>query len=50
MKTPCAVSALLTEYTRPWKLITFAIGMALSVVGALYNLAPDWDVPISFIM
>lgn len=50
MKIPCAVSALLTEYTRPWKLITFAIGMALSVVGALYNLAPDWDVPISFIM
>lgn len=50
MKTPCAVSALVTEYTRPWKLITLAIGMALLIVGAFYNLAPDWDVPISLIM
>jgi len=42
--------SLLTEYTRPWKLLTLLAGVALMVAGALADLAPDWDVPISFIM
>lgn len=39
-----------TEYTRPWKLATLAIGIALLVAGAYYYEAIDWDVPLSFIM
>ena len=39
-----------TEYLRPWKLFTLAAGVALLVIGALADIAPDWDIPISFIM
>ena len=39
-----------TEFRRPWKLATLAAGIALLVVGSFYYEAPDWDVPISFIM
>ncbi len=39
-----------TEYLRPWKLFTLAAGIALLVIGALLELAPDWDIAISFIM
>ena len=39
-----------TEYTRPWKLITLAIGIGLLVLGSFYYEAPDWDIPISLIM
>ncbi len=39
-----------TELLRPWKLATFAIGIGLLVVGSFYYEAPDWDIPISFIM
>lgn len=42
--------AELTEYKRPWKLVTLAMGLALLIVGAFYYQAPDWDIPISFIM
>ena len=42
--------ALLREYRRPWKLVTLAIGITLLIFGAFYYDAPDWDVPISFIM
>ncbi|MBK9616643.1 MAG: hypothetical protein IPO35_14465 [Uliginosibacterium sp.] len=45
-----AFQALLREYRRPWKLVTLAIGIALLIFGAFYYDAPDWDVPISFIM
>ena len=38
------------EYLRPWKLATFAFGVALMIAGAIYTPAPDWDVPISVIM
>ena len=38
------------EYLRPWKLFTLLIGIALLLAGAYYYDAPDWDVPISFIM
>ncbi len=39
-----------TEFLRPWKLATLAIGVGLLIVGAFYYDAPDWDVPISLIM
>ncbi|SMC16451.1 hypothetical protein SAMN02745857_00193 [Andreprevotia lacus DSM 23236] len=41
---------LLIEYRRPWKLVTFAIGLALLLVGVTLTPAPDWDVPVCFIM
>jgi hypothetical protein len=41
---------LLIEYARPWKLLTLLAGVSLMIAGALANLAPDWDVPISLIM
>lgn len=40
----------MSEYLRPWKLVTLAIGIALLVAGAYHFEAPDWDVTISFIM
>ncbi len=39
-----------TELLRPWKLATLAIGIALLVAGSFFYEAPDWDIPISFIM
>jgi len=41
---------LMAEYTRPWKLVTLAIGIALLILGSFYYPAPDWDIPISLIM
>ena len=40
----------LAEYTRPWKIFTLALGIALLIVGSFYYEAPDWDIPISSIM
>jgi hypothetical protein len=40
----------MSEYLRPWKLATLAIGISLLVFGSFYYPAPDWDIPISFIM
>lgn len=40
----------LTEYTRPWKIFTLALGIALLILGSFYYEAPDWDIPISLIM
>ena len=40
----------LAEYRRPWKLATLALGTGLLLAGARFDLAPDWDVPISLIM
>jgi hypothetical protein len=42
--------AHLHEYFRPWKLFTLAVGIALLIIGSFYYGAPDWDIPISFIM
>ncbi|GHT85015.1 hypothetical protein AGMMS49543_15680 [Betaproteobacteria bacterium] len=39
-----------TEYLRPWKLASLACGIALLILGSIYTPAPDWDIPISFIM
>ena len=38
------------EYKRPWKLFTLFIGLGLLIIGSFYYQAPDWDIPISFIM
>lgn len=40
----------ITEYRRPWKLVTLAIGLGLLVAGSFVYHAPDWDIPISVIM
>lgn len=40
----------MSELLRPWKLGTLAIGLALLIAGAIYQVAPDWDIPISLIM
>ena len=40
----------LREYLRPWKLGSLAAGVGLLVLGSIYVPAPDWDIPISFIM
>jgi hypothetical protein len=51
MLTTTALAApALREYLRPWKLMTLACGLALLIAGSFYEEAPDWDVPISFIM
>jgi len=48
--TDLELRAQLAEYTRPWKLMTLAVGIALLIVGSFYYEAPDWDIPISLIM
>jgi hypothetical protein len=49
-KTYSPNMAYLAEYTRPWKLSTLAIGIALLIAGSFFYEAPDWDIPISLIM
>ena len=39
-----------TELLRPWKLAALAVGIGLLVAGSFFYEAPDWDIPISFIM
>jgi hypothetical protein len=38
------------EYLRPWKLFSLSCGIILLILGSIYQPAPDWDIPISFIM
>ena len=45
-----SLTAELIEYQRPWKLVTLSLGIMLLIVGSFYYSAPDWDIPISFIM
>lgn len=40
----------LAELARPWKVLTFSIGVGLLILGSFYFPAPDWDIPISLIM
>ena len=40
----------MSDYLRPWKLFSLACGIALLIAGAYYYEAPDWDVPVSFLM
>jgi hypothetical protein len=44
------IVGFLDEYMRPWKLFSFLCGISLLIVGSYYYQAPDWDIPISFIM
>lgn len=44
------IRRLLDEYKRPWKLFALLIGLALLITGSFFYQAPDWDIPISFIM
>lgn len=44
------MQTLLAEYLRPWKLLSFAAGTLLLLLGADYYDAPDWDAGISLIM
>jgi hypothetical protein len=39
-----------SEFLRPWKLFSLAVGVALLIAGAFYYEFQDWDVPISLIM
>ena len=39
-----------SEYLRPWKLVTLALGIGLLIAGSFYYQAPDWDIPVSLIM
>lgn len=41
---------MLNETLRPWKLLTFACGLGLLLLGAFNQLAPDWDVPVTLLM
>jgi hypothetical protein len=40
----------LREMRRPWKLVTFALGMTSLIYGARFYRICDWDVGISLIM
>lgn len=40
----------MSEFLRPWKLFSLACGIGLLIAGAYYYEAPDWDVPVSFLM
>jgi hypothetical protein len=50
MSSEVGISKFIKEYKRPWKLLTLFIGLSLLIVGSFYYQAPDWDIPISFIM
>lgn len=39
-----------SEYLRPWKLGTLAIGVGLLIYGSFSFPAPDWDIPVSLTM
>ena len=38
------------EYSRPWKLASLLCGITLLILGSFFLPAPDWDIPVSFIM
>ena len=42
--------AAFAECRRPWKIATFLVGIGLLIAGSFVIPAPDWDIPISFIM
>lgn len=42
--------AAFVECRRPWKVVTFLIGLSLLIVGSFVVPAPDWDIPVSIIM
>ncbi len=44
------MQTLITEYLRPWKLASLAVGLGMLLLGADYYNAPDWDYAISVVM
>lgn len=48
-EAPWSATAL-RELRRPWKLVTFALGLGWLLYGALYYDIADWDVGISLLM
>ncbi|MDM0117817.1 hypothetical protein QTI66_37615 [Variovorax sp. J22R133] len=40
----------MNEYLRPWKLVTFALGINALIWGAIEARSPDWDITISILM
>jgi hypothetical protein len=38
------------QWRQPWKLVSFAAGLALLIAGSFHYHAPDWDVPVSILM
>lgn len=40
----------LREYLRPWKVACLLGAIAVLVLGSFVTPAPDWDIPITFIM
>lgn len=38
------------HWRQPWKLVSFAVGLALLIAGSFHYPAPDWDVPVSILM
>jgi hypothetical protein len=47
---PASIDVFKRELSRPWKMATFAIAMAILIYGSYYYSQLDWDVPISIIM
>lgn len=47
---PATFRAVLTDYLRPWKLATLAVGLSLLILGSWYYQFQDWDIGISLIM
>lgn len=45
-----SLKAEIVEYQRPWKLTSLGVGVMLLILGSFYYQAPDWDIPICFIM
>ena len=48
-EAPWSATAL-RELRRPWKLVTFVLGLGWLLYGALYYDIADWDVGISLLM
>ncbi len=40
----------MTEYLRPWKLVTFSMGLGLLLVGSVVFPYSDWDIGVSIVM
>jgi len=40
----------LADVLRPWKLLTFAVGMSWLIWGAIHYQFSDWDIGICFVM
>ncbi len=48
--TMAGLSEVWRECCRPWKILTFSMGLLLLIAGSYAYHAPDWDIPVSIIM